>query len=106
MAASIPSRHEAHHAIPIARPGNAVMAAGVSAGIDPGLSMAREIEGWEQAEVTQLLIEHAPQPSFNCGHVIKLSTQTQQPVKTIVAEATPQGPEAAHPQDRSEKPHR
>ena len=44
-----------------------VMAAGVSAGIDMGLTLAAEIAGEEFAQLLELAIEYDPQPPFDAG---------------------------------------
>jgi putative intracellular protease/amidase len=51
----------------IVRNGKIVTAAGVSAGIDMGLYLAREIAGDQAAMAIQLGIEYDPQPPFDCG---------------------------------------
>jgi putative intracellular protease/amidase len=47
--------------------GKVVTAAGVSAGIDMGLTLAAEIAGPEVAQTIQLGIEYDPRPPFNAG---------------------------------------
>ena len=47
--------------------GKVVTAAGVSAGIDMALSLAREIAGEEVAQAIQLGIEYDPAPPFDAG---------------------------------------
>jgi len=46
---------------------NRITGAGVTAGIDFGLVMARELFGQKVAEEIQLLLEYDPQPPFNSG---------------------------------------
>ena len=62
-------------AIPTARrvveQGKIVTAAGVSAGIDMGLTLAARIAGDEYAQGVQLGIEYDPQPPFDAGSVAK-----------------------------------
>ena len=47
--------------------GKYVTAAGVSAGIDMGLTLAARIAGDEFAQLLQLAIEYDPQPPFDAG---------------------------------------
>jgi transcriptional regulator GlxA family with amidase domain len=47
--------------------GKYVTGAGVSAGIDMGLSLVATIQGEEFAQRVQLGIEYDPQPPFNAG---------------------------------------
>ena len=60
-----------HGAIPtrerVVTDGKYVTAAGVSAGIDMGLSLVAAIQGAEFAQSVQLGIEYDPQPPFNAG---------------------------------------
>jgi putative intracellular protease/amidase len=51
--------------------GKIVTAAGVSAGIDMGLTLAARIAGDEFAQGIQLGIEYDPQPPFDAGSVAK-----------------------------------
>jgi putative intracellular protease/amidase len=51
--------------------GRIVTAAGVSAGIDMGLTLAARIAGDEYAQGIQLGIEYDPQPPFDSGSVAK-----------------------------------
>jgi transcriptional regulator GlxA family with amidase domain len=53
------------------RDGNVVTAAGVSAGIDMGLTLAARIAGDDFAQAVQLGIEYDPQPPFDAGSVEK-----------------------------------
>jgi putative intracellular protease/amidase len=54
---------------PVVRDGKYVTAAGVSAGIDMGLTLAATIADDQIAKAIQLLIEYDPQPPFDCGSV-------------------------------------
>ena len=47
--------------------GKIVTAAGVSAGIDMGLTLAAKIAGDQVAQAIQLGIEYDPQPPFDAG---------------------------------------
>lgn len=51
--------------------GKIITAAGVSAGIDMGLTLAAKIAGEAVAKRIQLGIEYDPQPPFDCGSVEK-----------------------------------
>jgi putative intracellular protease/amidase len=47
--------------------GKIITAAGVSAGIDMGLTLAARLAGDEVAQAIQLGIEYDPEPPFDCG---------------------------------------
>jgi transcriptional regulator GlxA family with amidase domain len=47
--------------------GKVITAAGVSAGIDMGLTLASRLFGDDAAKAVQLAIEYDPQPPFDCG---------------------------------------
>jgi transcriptional regulator GlxA family with amidase domain len=51
----------------IVRDGNVITGGGVTAGIDMALSVMAEIAGVDHAQVTQLALEYAPEPPFDCG---------------------------------------
>ncbi|MEM9606256.1 MAG: DJ-1/PfpI family protein [Actinomycetota bacterium] len=51
----------------VVRRGKIITAAGVSAGIDMGLTLTAELAGPEVAQGIQLAIEYDPQPPFDCG---------------------------------------
>ncbi len=53
----------------VVRDGKYVTAAGLSAGIDMGLTLAATIADDRTAKAIQLLIEYDPQPPFDCGSV-------------------------------------
>lgn len=48
--------------------GKIITAAGVSAGIDMGLTLAAHLVSTEYAQAVQLDMEYDPQPPFNAGH--------------------------------------
>ena len=73
----------------IVRSGKIVTAAGVSAGIDLALWLAGEIDGREQAEAIQLVIEYDPHPPFNTGHMSKASKETQKLAKEMMDDRMP-----------------
>ncbi|HEY5171073.1 MAG TPA: DJ-1/PfpI family protein [Acidimicrobiia bacterium] len=68
-------RLKQYGAIPTSRrvveQGKIMTAAGVSAGIDMGLTLAARIAGDEYAQGIQLGIEYDPQPPFDAGSVAK-----------------------------------
>ncbi|HXW71538.1 MAG TPA: hypothetical protein VEK34_08865 [Methylocella sp.] len=46
---------------------NRITGAGVTSGIDFGLTLAAELLGEERAKRAQLAMEYAPEPPFGCG---------------------------------------
>src|SRR5690606_23102699 len=52
-------------------------AAGVSAGIDLGLTLTAELTDEETARIQQLMIEYDPQPPFDSDHVSKARAETR-----------------------------
>jgi len=62
---------EAFGAVPttrrIVRDGKVITAAGVSSGIDMGLTLAAKIAGEDTAKAIQLMIEYDPEPPFDSG---------------------------------------
>lgn len=59
----------------IVEAGKVVTAAGVSAGIDLGLTIVMKLHGEEVAQKIQLLIEYDPMPPVDSGHPSKASEQ-------------------------------
>ena len=55
--------------------GKYVTAAGVSAGIDMGLTLAGRVAGDEMAQAIQLMIEYDPQPPYDAGSPAKAPAQ-------------------------------
>lgn len=53
----------------VVRTGKVITAAGVSAGIDMALLLAREVAGDQIAQALQLVIEYDPQPPFDTGAI-------------------------------------
>ena len=51
----------------VVRTGKIITAAGVSAGIDMGLTLVAELVGDDMARAVQLAIEYDPQPPFDSG---------------------------------------
>lgn len=60
--------------------GRVISAAGVSAGIDMALQLARPTHGDDIAQAIQLGIEYDPAPPFSCGSAEKASPATAQAV--------------------------
>jgi len=67
--------------------GNIVTAAGVSAGIDFAFGLLADVAGREEAEITQLWLEYAPQPPFHSGSVQDASPEILAKTKERYAEA-------------------
>jgi putative intracellular protease/amidase len=65
--------------------GKVITAAGVSAGIDMGLTLAGLIAGEDVAKAIQLAIEYDPQPPFDCGSVAKAGPDVVNLVRTVLA---------------------
>jgi len=55
--------------------GKIITAAGVSSGIDMGLTLVAALEGDEMAKLIQLAIEYDPQPPFDSGAPSKVSPE-------------------------------
>ncbi len=55
----------------VVREGKIITAAGVSSGIDMGLTLAAELAGDDAAQAIQLAIEYDPQPPFDAGSPAK-----------------------------------
>jgi putative intracellular protease/amidase len=66
--------------------GPVVTAAGVSAGIDMGLTLLAQLSDVETAKAVQLLIEYDPQPPFDSGSVEKASEETRQRAAALLAQ--------------------
>ena len=67
----------------VVRVGKIVTAAGVSSGIDMGLTLAAEIAGPEVAQAIQLGIEYDPQPPFDTGSPAKASPALVELVRAL-----------------------
>jgi putative intracellular protease/amidase len=67
--------------------GKVVTAAGVSAGIDLGLTLAGRIAGEDFAKAVQLAIEYDPDPPFDCGSPDKVDQKTLELVGQALAGA-------------------
>jgi putative intracellular protease/amidase len=62
----------------VVRSGKIITAAGVSAGIDMGLTLLAELKGEQVAKAVQLAIEYDPRPPFDAGHMNKADAATQE----------------------------
>jgi transcriptional regulator GlxA family with amidase domain len=60
----------------LVRDGKYVTAAGVSAGIDMGLTLAATIADEHTAKALQLLLAYDPQPPFDCGSINTAPAET------------------------------
>ena len=65
--------------------GKVITAAGVSSGIDMGLTLAAKIAGDEFAKTIQLLIEYDPQPPFDSGSTQKASPELVERIRQLAA---------------------
>jgi putative intracellular protease/amidase len=65
--------------------GKVITAAGVSSGIDMGLTLAAKVAGPEVAQAIQLGIEYDPQPPFDSGSVEKAPAQITELVRAVAA---------------------
>jgi putative intracellular protease/amidase len=68
--------------------GKVITAAGVSSGIDMGLTLAAKIAGPEVAQAIQLGIEYDPQPPFDAGSVDKAPAEIVELVRAVAAART------------------
>jgi transcriptional regulator GlxA family with amidase domain len=69
--------------------GKVITAAGVSAGIDMGLTLVSRMFGDEAAQAIQLAIEYDPQPPFDSGSPTKASPETLAFVREIMGSTIP-----------------
>lgn len=68
--------------------GKVVTAAGVSSGIDMGLTLAAKIAGEEFARTVQLLIEYDPQPPFDSGSTATAAPELVERLRELAAGRT------------------
>jgi transcriptional regulator GlxA family with amidase domain len=68
---------------PVVRDGKYVTAAGVSAGIDMGLTVAAAIDDEQTAKAIQLLLEYDPHPPFHCGSVDTAPTEIVRSTRAV-----------------------
>ena len=66
--------------------GNRITGGGVTAGIDFGLTVLSEMQGEEQAQLTQLALEYDPAPPFDSGTPEKADPATVETVRAMFAE--------------------
>jgi len=66
--------------------GNIITGAGVTSGIDFGLSLAATLFGQETAEIIQLLLEYDPAPPFDKGSLHKAAPETVDKVNGMLKE--------------------
>jgi putative intracellular protease/amidase len=65
--------------------GKVITAAGVSSGIDMGLTLAAKIAGDEFAKTIQLLIEYDPEPPFDAGSPTKAEPKLVENLRELAA---------------------
>lgn len=70
----------------VVRRGKIITAAGVSAGIDMGLTLAGAIQGAEFAQALQLILEYDPAPPFDSGSPDKAGPAAVERAMTAMAE--------------------
>ncbi|HYH58321.1 MAG TPA: DJ-1/PfpI family protein [Thermoleophilaceae bacterium] len=66
--------------------GKVITAAGVSSGIDMGLTLAARIAGEDFAKTIQLLIEYDPEPPFDSGSTEKAAPELVESIRRLAAE--------------------
>jgi len=66
--------------------GKVITAAGVSSGIDMGLTLAAKIAGEEFAKTIQLLIEYDPEPPFDSGSTAKAAPELVETIRRLAAD--------------------
>ena len=69
----------------VVRDRNRVTGAGVTSGLDFGLTMIAELRDRTYAECTQLMSEYDPQPPFNAGSLETAPEAAKQPMMELVA---------------------
>jgi transcriptional regulator GlxA family with amidase domain len=69
--------------------GKVITGAGVSAGIDMGLTLAARMFGDDVAKVVQLAIEYDPQPPFDSGAPSKASPETLAFISELMGATAP-----------------
>ena len=67
--------------------GKVITAAGVSSGIDMGLTLAAKIAGEEFAKTVQLLIEYDPEPPFDAGSPVKAEPELVENLRRLAKAA-------------------
>lgn len=74
---------------------NRMTGAGVTAGMDLGLTLASALRGQQYAEVVQLLSEYAPVPPFHSGNPMEANPDTVDGVRSFYARGLAAGEAAA-----------
>ena len=69
----------------VVRDRNRVTGAGVTSGLDFGLSMVAELRDRTYAECTQLMSEYDPQPPFNAGSLRTAPDAAKKPMLELIA---------------------
>lgn len=69
------------------RNGRIITAAGVSAGVDLALALARLLAGPEVARAVQLAIEYDPHPPFDSGNAAQADQQTRARALKLLTES-------------------
>lgn len=64
---------------------NRITGAGVTAGLDFGLTMAAKLRGDDYARMLQLMIEYDPQPPFRAGSEANAGAKVDREVRTLFA---------------------
>jgi cyclohexyl-isocyanide hydratase len=64
---------------------NRITGAGVSAGLDFGLTMAAKLRGDDYARMLQLIVEYDPQPPFDAGSEAKAGKKIDREVRAVLA---------------------
>jgi transcriptional regulator GlxA family with amidase domain len=72
----------------VVRQGKVITAAGVSSGIDMGLTLVKEMFGENLGRAIQLAIEYDPQPPFNAGSPEKAGPELVAMVSQLFAGST------------------
>jgi putative intracellular protease/amidase len=67
----------------VVRDGKYVTSAGVSAGIDMGLTVAAAVSGAKTAQAIQLLMEYDPRPPFDTGSVEKAPPEVVSSMRAV-----------------------
>ncbi len=70
----------------VVQQGKVITAAGVSSGIDMGLTLAAKIAGDEFAKTIQLLIEYDPEPPFDSGSTAKAAPELVERIRRLAAD--------------------
>ena len=68
----------------VVRDRNRITGAGVTAGLDFGLTMIEEMRGDAYAQMAQLLCEYDPHPPFNSGSTHTAPTEIQAPLRQML----------------------